>query len=409
MVASGGRRGAQRPAGNANQYTPLGGPPYPPGSRTPHVRYYTNWGLYPDQPYVIGPPWSSVVAYDLNAGTIRWKVPLGQDAEAEAEGAHDTGAFMAEHHGMIVTSTGLIFIAASDGKLRALDEDTGEVLWTATLPAGSEGIPTMYEVGGRQYLVISASSNINSGGGHAGRRLPPGTVHPDLPRAASRSYCQANNTALGLFALSCCSIYERLLIRRRIICGEVQGQPPLFSRARAQRNSLPLGSSNPRAHRAARRVPVATDIGAARSSSLHRHAGTSPPVAMRHLQLTSPGRIQPSGLVPRPGSGRRFEGGKRVRYCLVPIGPELFRVVATTEYQPQLTPWPLAWDWNAGPSRSVLNLPSLNPVSSPTVLHVWPATTGTPRRPRTSGCALSQTAICGCFDESAPPGGPSPN
>ncbi len=183
VVASGGAPGGLTVRqGNADQYTPLGGPPYPPGSQTPRVRYYTNWGLYPDQPYVIGPPWSSVVAYDLNAGTIKWKVPLGQDAEAEAEGAHDTGAFMAEHHGMIVTSTGLIFIAASDGKLRALDEDSGKVLWTATLPAGSEGIPAMYEVGGRQYLVVSASSNINSGGGHAGRGRAPRTERPDLPK-----------------------------------------------------------------------------------------------------------------------------------------------------------------------------------------------------------------------------------
>ena len=128
MVASGGAPGGlEIGKGNANQYTPLGGPAYPPGSHTPRDRYYTNWGLYPDQPYVIGPPWSSVVAYDLNSGTIKWKVPLGQDAEAAAEGAHDTGAFMAEHHGMIVTSAGLIFIAASDGKVRALDEETGQV------------------------------------------------------------------------------------------------------------------------------------------------------------------------------------------------------------------------------------------------------------------------------------------
>lgn len=183
VVASGGAPGGlEVRQGNANQYTPLGGPPYPPGSHTPRDRYYTNWGLYPDQPYVISPPWSSVVAYDLNAGTIKWKVSLGQDAEAAAEGAHDSGAFMAEHHGMIVTSTGLIFIAASDGKLRVLDEDTGKVLWSATLPAGSEGIPAMYEVGGRQYLVVSASSNINSGGGHPGRGPKPATARPDLPK-----------------------------------------------------------------------------------------------------------------------------------------------------------------------------------------------------------------------------------
>lgn len=182
VVASGGAPGGLkvRP-GNADQYTPLGGPAYPAGSQTPRVRYYTDWGLYPNQPYILGPPWSSVVAYDLNAGTIKWKVPLGQDAVAEAEGARDTGAFMAEHHGMIVTSTGLIFIAASDGKIRALDEDTGKVLWTATLPAGSEGIPAMYEAGGRQFLVVPASSNINSGGGHPGSRAPR-TVRPDLPK-----------------------------------------------------------------------------------------------------------------------------------------------------------------------------------------------------------------------------------
>jgi quinoprotein glucose dehydrogenase len=181
VVASGGAPGGlEIRRSNANQYTPLGGPPYPPGSDTPRVRYYTNWGLYPDQPYVISPPWSSVVAYDLNAGTIKWKVPLGQDAEAAAEGATDSGAFMAEHHGIIVTSTGLVFIAASDRKLRALDEDTGKVLWSATLPAGSEGIPAMYEAGGRQFLVVSASSNSNAGGGHPSRSPKPATAQADL-------------------------------------------------------------------------------------------------------------------------------------------------------------------------------------------------------------------------------------
>lgn len=183
VVAYGGAPGGLkvRPA-SPGQYTPLGGPPYPKGSRTPRVRYYTDWGLYPNQPYIVGPPWSSVVAYDLNSGTIKWKVPLGQDAVAEAEGARDTGAFMAEHHGMIVTSTGLIFIAASDGKIRALDEETGKVLWSAALPAGSEGIPAMYEAGGRQYLVVPASSNINSGGGHPASRGKAPTVHSTWPK-----------------------------------------------------------------------------------------------------------------------------------------------------------------------------------------------------------------------------------
>jgi len=159
VVASGGAPGGlEIPRSTGAHYSPLGGPAYPQGTKTPHERYYTNWGLYPDQPYVIGPPWSSVVAYDLNSGTIKWKVPLGEDAKAAAQGARDAGAFMAEHHGMIVTSTGLIFVSASDSKIRALDEETGAVLWTADLPASAEGVPAMYEAGGRQYLVVSASS-----------------------------------------------------------------------------------------------------------------------------------------------------------------------------------------------------------------------------------------------------------
>jgi quinoprotein glucose dehydrogenase len=89
---------------------------------------------------------------------------------------------MAEHHGMIVTSTGLIFIAASDGKIRALDEETGKVLWSSTLPASSEGVPAMYGANGRQYLVVPASSSINSGGGHKGSGHTPQAVRSTLPK-----------------------------------------------------------------------------------------------------------------------------------------------------------------------------------------------------------------------------------
>lgn len=166
VVASGGAPGGLVVSTAGPHYTPLGGPPYPPGVDTPANRYYTLWGLYPDQPYVINPPWSSLVAYDLNRGVIKWKVPLGQDGEAAAEGAKNTGAFMAERHGIIVTSTGLLFAAASDGKFRAYDEETGDVLWTGNLPASSEGIPAVYDVNGREFIVVPASSKINTGGGH---------------------------------------------------------------------------------------------------------------------------------------------------------------------------------------------------------------------------------------------------
>ena len=102
----------------------------------PPNRYYTDWGLYPNQPYIIGPPWSAIVAYDLNTGTIKWRVPLGEDARAAEEGAKNAGVFMAERHGIIVTSTGLLFVATTDGKVRAHDEETGKVLWTGDAAGG---------------------------------------------------------------------------------------------------------------------------------------------------------------------------------------------------------------------------------------------------------------------------------
>jgi quinoprotein glucose dehydrogenase len=177
IVASGGAPGGlELRAPTGPRYSQLGGPPYPEGLDTPGDRYYTRWGLYPDQPFIINPPWSSVMAYDLNKGTIKWRVPFGQDSKAAEEGATDTGAFMAEHHGMIVTATGLIFLAASDGKLRAYDEETGKTLWTVTLPSASEGIPAMYEVNGRQYLVVSACSNPNTAGRGRVAATGPGQV-----------------------------------------------------------------------------------------------------------------------------------------------------------------------------------------------------------------------------------------
>ncbi len=179
VVASGGAPGGLEIYGEGKvRYSPLGGPPYPAELDLHLNRYYTAWGLYPDQPFVIGPPWSSLVAYDLNSGTIKWKVPLGQDERATEQGARETGAFMAERHGIIVTATGLLFVAGSDGKLRAYEADTGNILWTAPLPAGSEGIPAMYEVNGRQYLVVTSSSRINAGGGHKGDGAAPAPNGP---------------------------------------------------------------------------------------------------------------------------------------------------------------------------------------------------------------------------------------
>jgi quinoprotein glucose dehydrogenase len=63
--------------------------------------------------------------------------------------------------GIITTPTGLLFQAGLDGGLRAYDAENGRVLWTGELPAGSAGIPAMYEVNGRQFLVVNATQTPN--------------------------------------------------------------------------------------------------------------------------------------------------------------------------------------------------------------------------------------------------------
>jgi quinoprotein glucose dehydrogenase len=113
-------------------------------------------------------PWSRLVAYDLNAGTVKWQVPLGVDKLAaeqhKAEGGADAGVPRgSQRMGMIVTSTGLLFATAKDGKVRAYSADDGKVLWSADLPQGAEGLPSMYEVNGRQYLVICATTGLTWG------------------------------------------------------------------------------------------------------------------------------------------------------------------------------------------------------------------------------------------------------
>ena len=51
----------------------------------------------------------------------------------------------------------MIFIGTwSDRTLRAYDKVTGKVLWEKELGSNPEGIPSVYEVGGRQYIAFCA-------------------------------------------------------------------------------------------------------------------------------------------------------------------------------------------------------------------------------------------------------------
>jgi quinoprotein glucose dehydrogenase len=105
------------------------------------------------------PPWAKLVAVDLQTGGIKWSVPLG------------TTAGFAPFHlplklggpysgGPIVTAGGIAFMAgSSDGKIRAFDLDSGDVLWSSALPAAGLSTPMTYSRNGRQYVVVAAGGS----------------------------------------------------------------------------------------------------------------------------------------------------------------------------------------------------------------------------------------------------------
>ncbi len=109
------------------------------------------------------PPWGTLAAIDIEAGTMAWETTLGNTKELAPFGmafAFGTPNF----GGPLVTAGGIVFIGATmDDLLRAFDADTGEELWAGDLPYGGQATPMSYAIGGRQYVVIAAGGHPNLG------------------------------------------------------------------------------------------------------------------------------------------------------------------------------------------------------------------------------------------------------
>jgi quinoprotein glucose dehydrogenase len=112
----------------------------------------------------LSPPWAEIVAYDLNRGTLNWRVPLGTSPALAARGITNTGnGRRAWRNGPAVTAGGVIFIGSwADRTVRAFDTASGASLWAHQLKANPEGLVAVYSAGGREYVVFCASGSADS-------------------------------------------------------------------------------------------------------------------------------------------------------------------------------------------------------------------------------------------------------
>src|SRR3954463_11351185 len=118
------------------------------------------FGLYPT---IVNPPYTTLTAYDLNKGTIKWQIGLGDDLRLVGQGIKGTGTAANVKTGLIVTSTGLVFATAGDHRIHVYDSNDGKQIWETPLGAATTGAPSMYEIDGRQYLLVTASGGSGRG------------------------------------------------------------------------------------------------------------------------------------------------------------------------------------------------------------------------------------------------------
>jgi alcohol dehydrogenase (cytochrome c) len=105
--------------------------------------------------YVESPeePWQMYVrALDLTTGKLRW--------EYKQIGSRRYGA------GVLSTAGGLLFAGDDQGFLTALDAQTGQALWHFNTGQAISASPMTYSFNGKQYVALTAGSNVVSFGLH---------------------------------------------------------------------------------------------------------------------------------------------------------------------------------------------------------------------------------------------------
>ena len=109
------------------------------------------------------PPWTTLVAVDVNTGEIAWQIPFGT-VEGAPPGV-ETGAPNSQTGGPTSTAGGIFFIGgATDRRFRAYETMSGRELWsveTEQLIRGANPITYMGQ-DGKQYVTVAAGTTLLS-------------------------------------------------------------------------------------------------------------------------------------------------------------------------------------------------------------------------------------------------------
>jgi len=147
-----------------NGFTPSDAPPRKvmKGLAEGEPRWRTDYGYWYSKAGngVKRPPWTTLSAYDMNTGAQLWQVPVDSDPNYPIKGIK-TGTGDTNKVGIAITGSGLLFVPEDRlKKLIAIDADTGKTLWEGDLPENAVGIPSIYAVNGREYIVVPAASGV---------------------------------------------------------------------------------------------------------------------------------------------------------------------------------------------------------------------------------------------------------
>jgi alcohol dehydrogenase (cytochrome c) len=87
-----------------------------------------------------------------------WDLSTGEKVWTQEFASHNWGPLM-------TTAGGLVFGGGTNDRMfRAFDAETGEIVWETQLNSGVIGVPSSYEVDGKQYIAVEAGWGIDAAG-----------------------------------------------------------------------------------------------------------------------------------------------------------------------------------------------------------------------------------------------------